>query len=141
MTLTLTKGTDAPEPDVARRAVLYLRAASADPQDQLLGISEQRAACIREAERLGVVIVSEYVDAGVSGNTTNRSGLRALLRRIAAHPAVKYVIVRDRSRLARNPDDDRAIRRRLDQAGVTLVPIDHDTGSGVSLDELLEGLR
>jgi hypothetical protein len=45
-------------------AVLYLRVASADRQDQREGIAQQREACIREAERLGAVITGEYVDAG-----------------------------------------------------------------------------
>jgi DNA invertase Pin-like site-specific DNA recombinase len=50
-----------------RRAVLYLRVASADQQDQRADIAQQREAYIREAERLGAVIMDEYVDAGVSG--------------------------------------------------------------------------
>jgi site-specific DNA recombinase len=120
-------------------AVLYLRAASADPQDQRLAISEQRTACAREAERLGANVVGEYVDAGASGNTGNRSGLRGLLGRIVQHP-VLYVIVRDRLRLARNPADDGAIRARLDKAGVTLVAADGDA-ERTRVDELLRGIR
>jgi predicted site-specific integrase-resolvase len=42
-----------------RSAVLYLRVASADQQDQ-------RDACVREAERLGAVITAEFVDLGGS---------------------------------------------------------------------------
>jgi predicted site-specific integrase-resolvase len=42
-----------------RSAVLYLRVASADQQDQ-------REACVREAERLGAVITAEFVDIGGS---------------------------------------------------------------------------
>jgi hypothetical protein len=40
-----------------RSAVLYLRAAPADQQDQ-------RKACVREAERLGAVITAEFADVG-----------------------------------------------------------------------------
>jgi predicted site-specific integrase-resolvase len=40
-------------------AVLYLRVASADQQDQ-------RDACVREAKRLGAVITAEFVDVGGS---------------------------------------------------------------------------
>lgn len=36
------------------------------PQDQRSALSGQRDACTREAERLGVMIASEYVDAGVT---------------------------------------------------------------------------
>jgi Zn-dependent peptidase ImmA (M78 family) len=103
-----------------RRAVLYLRVASADQRDQRDGIAQQREVCIREAERLGAVIMDEYVDVGASGNSMSRSGLRGLLRRVA-DGTVRYVIVRDRTRLARNSVDDAAIRQRLDQAGARLV--------------------
>ncbi len=101
-------------------AVLYLRVASQDHGDQRDGITQQRQACIREAERLGVEIAAEYVDAGASGNNMNRSGLLGLLRRVAERP-VSHVIVRDRARLARNPIDDAAISARLEQADTTLV--------------------
>jgi predicted site-specific integrase-resolvase len=45
-----------------RSAVLYLRVASADQQDQRDGIAQQREVCTREAERLGAVIAAESVD-------------------------------------------------------------------------------
>ncbi len=106
-------------------AVLYLRVASADQQDQHEGIGEQRAVCTREAERLGAVVTDEFVDAGASGNRMNRSGMLDLLRRVAGRP-VKYVIVRDRARLARNAADDAAIRERLKQSGVTLVSVSNE---------------
>jgi DNA invertase Pin-like site-specific DNA recombinase len=122
-----------------RSAVLYLRVASADQQDQRLGISEQREACTREAERLGAVITGEYVDIGASGNRINRSGLRGLLRRIAERP-VRYVIVRDRGRLARNPVDDAAITKHLDQAGASLVSAENDADAPTA-DELLRRTR
>jgi hypothetical protein len=42
----------------SREVVLYLRAASQD------GVAEQRAVCTQEAERLGAVVIDEFVDAG-----------------------------------------------------------------------------
>lgn len=122
-----------------RSGVLYLRVASADQQDQRLGISEQREACTREAERLGATITDEYLDIGASGNNMNRSGLRGLLTRIAVRP-VRYVIVRDRTRLARNAADDAAIRQRLDQAGASLVSAESDADRPTA-DELLRRAR
>lgn len=113
--------------DKRRRALLYLRTASADPQDQYLAISEQRRLCERKAERIGAVIVDEYVDAGASGNNMSRSGLRGLLRRVA-EGTVRYVIVRDRARLARNPVDDAAIGQRLDEARARPVSTENSAG-------------
>ncbi len=121
-----------------RSAVLYLRVASADRQDQDGGIARQREACTREAERLGATITDEYVDVGASGNCINRSGLRGLLRRITERP-VRYVIVRDRTRLARNPVDDAGIRQRLEQSGAALVSAQN--GAEASVDELLRSGR
>jgi DNA invertase Pin-like site-specific DNA recombinase len=45
-------------------AVLYIRVASVAPQDQRDGISEQREACKRYAERHGATITYEFVDIG-----------------------------------------------------------------------------
>ncbi len=120
-------------------AVLYLRVASADQEDQRDGITEQRAVCTRQAERLAAVVEGEFVDTGASGNRMNRVGLLGLLRRVAERP-VRYVIVRDRTRLARNAADHRAIRQRLQRAGVALVAVDNGD-TQVTADELLRSLR
>lgn len=101
-------------------AVIYLRVASQYQRDQQHGIAGQRDACKREAERLGAVVTDEFVDVGMSGNTTARGGLQGLLMRVAKRP-VQYVIVRDRSRLARNQADDAAINAEFKRGGATLV--------------------
>jgi site-specific DNA recombinase len=123
-----------------RGAVLYLRVASADQQDQRDGIDQQREACTRKAERLGATITDEYVDAGASGNNMNRAGLRGLLRRVAER-SVRYVIVWGHARLARNPVDDAAIRQRLDQAGAKLVSAEGSDGDRPTASKLVGGAR
>jgi hypothetical protein len=50
------------------------------------------------------------------------------------------VIVRDRTRLARNPVDDAAIRRRLDQARASVASAENDADLA-SVDELLRSAR
>lgn len=124
--------------DHRKHAVVYLRVASADPQDQHDGIARQRAICAREADRLGAVITAEFVDVGASGNNPNRPGLRALLKRIAAGP-IKYILAQDHARLARNHADYRAITTSFRQAGVRLVAVDN--GVGMTVDELLRSMR
>lgn len=119
-------------PAAGAQAVLYLRVASPYQEDQQDGIVQQRGACIRQAERLGAVIMGEFVDAGVCGNTRNRRGLRGLLRRITTWP-VSYVITRDATRLARNPRLYTSIKQRLCRAGVTLAFADDGATSEVSL--------
>jgi DNA invertase Pin-like site-specific DNA recombinase len=71
------------------------------------------------------------MDIGVSGNTTSRAGLDRLLAFIRRRP-VTYLIVSDRSRLARNPADDMTIRQAITQAGATLL-----SASGETADPLL----
>lgn len=104
-------------------AVSYLRVASKDRADQESGVTAQREACEGEANMIGATVVNEFVDAGVSGSTTNRHGLRRLLEFITENP-VTYVIVRDRARLSRNHRDDLAIRQAIEQAGATVVSVD-----------------
>ena len=53
-------------------AVLYLRAASQDQHDQHHGIAEQREVCTHDAERLGAVLIDEFVDAGTMRNGGTR---------------------------------------------------------------------
>lgn len=50
----------------SRRAALYLRAASQD------GVAEQREVCTHEAEKLGAVVIDEFVDAGTLRNGGTR---------------------------------------------------------------------
>lgn len=112
-------------------AVSYLRVASKDQGDQESGVTAQREACGQAAERVGVKIAAEFMDIGMSGNTTSRPGLDRLLTFIRRRP-VTYLIVSDRSRLARNSADDAAIRQAVTQAGVTLL-----SASGEMADPLL----
>jgi DNA invertase Pin-like site-specific DNA recombinase len=63
------------------------------------------------------------VDLGASGNASDRPGLRRLLSYITTRP-IKYLIVRDASRLSRNRRDDAAIRQAAKRAGVTIVSSD-----------------
>jgi hypothetical protein len=53
------------------KAVMYLRVASQDHDDQQNAVRAQREACQREAERLDAVIIDEFADIGAS--VTERS--------------------------------------------------------------------
>jgi DNA invertase Pin-like site-specific DNA recombinase len=126
--------------DNHRTAVVYLRVASSDPADQEHALAVQREACEREAERLGAEIIDEFIDLGASGNNKSRGRLRRLLVAVRQR-SVKYVIVRDHTRLTRNTADHRVIRQRLQQAGVALVAVDSGAHTQVTADDLLRSLR
>lgn len=104
-------------------AVTYLRAASADQRDQVHGLAMQRAACQREAEWLGIEVVDEFADAGVSGNRTDRPGLQRLLTCLTEQ-SVGYLIMQDHTRLSRKTADRVALTGAIEQTGVTLVAVD-----------------
>ncbi len=108
------------------QAVIYIRVASKDKADQDNAITMQREACECEADKIGATVVDEFVDAGVSGNTTNRHGLQRLLKFITENH-ITYVIVRDIARLSRNYRDDLVIRQAIEQAGVTLVSVNENS--------------
>jgi site-specific DNA recombinase len=83
----------------------------------------QREVCESEANKVGATVVDEFVDAGVSGNTIDRHGLRRLLKFITENP-ITYIIVCDRARLSRNYRDDLVIRQTIGQARATVVSVD-----------------
>lgn len=118
-------------------AVSYLRVASKDQADQESGVTAQRDACEQEANKIGATLVNEFVDAGVSGNTTNRCGLQQLLKFIIENP-ITYVIVRDIARLSRNYRDDLVIRQAIEQAGATVVSVDEGIDQA-ALGPMLDG--
>ncbi len=127
------------KPDQSRlKAVIYIQGASKDPADQDDSIAMQREVCKREADNIGATVVDEFVDAGVSGNTTNRHGLQRLLKFITEN-SITYVIVRDRARLARNHRDDLVIRQAIEQAGATVVSVDEGIDQA-ALGPLLHGV-
>ncbi len=119
-------------------AASYLRVASKYQGDQASGVTAQRDACEQEAKRVGVRIAAEFMDMGVSGNTTNRPGLDRLLAFIRRRP-VTYLIVSDHSRLARNYRDDLVVRQAIKQAGATVVSVDKGIDQA-ALGPLLDGV-
>jgi len=87
-------------------AVSYLRTARAEPGagGGSPAIRRQRVICRQAAATLGVEVVAEFVDDGLSGATLDRPGLGACLARLERQPAVSYLLVTDLSRLGRGVD-------------------------------------
>lgn len=109
----------------ANDAVLYARVSTRDQArtgggEEGYSIPYQREACRAKAEQLGAIVVDEYVDAGESAKSADRPELQRLLREIKKR-RVRYLIVHKIDRLARNREDDMAIRLSLARAGVELV--------------------
>jgi site-specific DNA recombinase len=113
-------------PDGVKLAVSYLRvstSAQADTDFNTEGFSipAQREANQRTADRLGAVIVAEFVDKGESAKTADRPELQAMLHFVRELGSISYVIVHKVDRLARSREDDVAINIAIRQAGAQLV--------------------
>jgi DNA invertase Pin-like site-specific DNA recombinase len=91
-------------------AVIYTRTASRADEDAGL-IAEQINACLQIAAQHGIEVVRVFADAGLSGVTSERPVLRALLEYLTTH-SVDYLICSDINRLAR----DYTLYRRLTTA-------------------------
>lgn len=87
--------------DRANKAVIYLRVASSHDND-LGAIARQREACQRIADKYGLVVVREYVDAGQPARLERQLELQRLLADLAKLRDAASVIVWDYARLARD---------------------------------------
>ncbi len=118
--------TGSQQPDGVKLAVSYLRVsttAQADTDFNAEGYSipAQREANQRTAERLGALVVAEFVDQGESAKTADRPELQAMLQFIHELGSISYVIVHKVDRLARSREDDVAINLAIRQAGAQLI--------------------
>ena len=105
----------------AIEAVAYLRASG---QSQVAGdgFSRQRQAIAKRAESLGLALVDEFLDEGVSGTKSlgERPGLSALLERILGN-GVRVVLIEKSDRLARDLIEGELILREFRKNGVRVV--------------------
>lgn len=110
-----------------KEAVLYLRVSTpgqvhTDYDPEGISLPAQRKACTRKAEQLGMSVVGEYMEAGVSGRgTQHRLEFQKMLARIKTQQDVDCVIVHKLSRLARNRIDEALVMDQFNRLGVTLV--------------------
>jgi DNA invertase Pin-like site-specific DNA recombinase len=120
--MTNTKNTRSKVP---RRAVCYIRVASAQAQGSAV-VEQQRQACECTAQELGATIVDVYADTGTTSAMKKRPALQALLAGLqsAVHTNgdhIDYVIAYDLARLTRNYEEYCEITQALEAAGVELV--------------------
>jgi hypothetical protein len=59
-------------------AVSYIRVASADPDDAVSAVERQRAQIALAAQRLGLWLADEFVDAGCSGMSMDCDGMSSI---------------------------------------------------------------
>jgi DNA invertase Pin-like site-specific DNA recombinase len=110
-----------------RKAVAYLRVSGLGQVDGD-GFTRQRDAINARADALGLVVVDEYRDEGVSGTSGlgDRPGLSAVLERVMSN-GVRVVLVEKADRLARDLIAGELILREFRNAGVRVVEAENGT--------------
>ncbi|WP_208249064.1 recombinase family protein [Rhizobium sp. T1470] len=116
----------APQPS---RAALYLRVSTGRQADNDLSIPDQRRQATEFCKARGWEVVSEFVDAGLSGTDDNRPELQRMLD-LATGGGSPFdaVVVHSFSRFARDHFALEHAVRRLRKHGVRLVSITQDLG-------------
>jgi site-specific DNA recombinase len=118
-------------------AIGYVRVAAELQSGSCLDDQTAQIRAMADAE--GIELVGVAADSGESAHNLNRPGLLTLLAAVAAGE-VNTVIIRDLSRLARNPQDLRRLLKLFDSRGIALVSvaeaIDSSTSAGRTLCQL-----
>ncbi len=148
MTLTLPtqQQSDSSPVCAVKRAVIYLRVSSpgqvkTDYDPEGLSLPAQREACQRYAERLGAVVIREYVEPGVSGGSLlKRAAFRRMIEETRELRDVDYVIVWSVSRWAREQEDHWVARGMVKRAGAKLLSVKEPIGEESSHGIMLEGV-
>ena len=101
-------------------AILYVRVSS-EEQVKNTSIGGQLDACRAKAEELGLPIIAEYKDEGVSGTFLKaRPGIQAALREIEAGRGNRLICL-DISRLSRDVEHQQIIKKTVEGAGARLL--------------------
>ena len=126
------------------KCVLYARVSTGAQADRQLSIPAQLAAMRQYANQQGWTILEEFLDAGISGRSTERPELRRLLARCrSSTDKVDGVLVHKLDRLARNLADHVAIRSYLASCKVRLVSVTEnldDSTSGQLVEHIMASL-
>ncbi len=131
-----------------KKALIYLRVSTARQatrggEAEGYSIPAQRSVCQRKAGELDAVVVEEFVDAGVSARSADRTGLQNMLAYLASGEPVDYVIVHKVDRLARDRADDVAIMMAIHNANAILVSATEaidDSPSGMLLHGIMASI-
>lgn len=110
------------ETNKQNRAVVYLRVASARQEDQQ-AIDRQREGCRRIAERHGLTVVREYVDAGRPAHLDQQIELLRLLGDLHEERDVAAVVVWDYARLGRSMAQLDQVIHHIHACGAEIVTI------------------
>jgi len=110
----------------SKGAVLYGRVSTGEQAKSGTSLESQLEVCRSKAERLGIPIIAEYQDAGISGGfLLLRDGMQAAIAEISIGRA-DTLICANLSRYSRDVEHQQAIKKQVANAGGRVVFADID---------------
>src|SRR5258707_3813191 len=101
--------------------LLYIRVSTEEQAIKALNLENQEGTCRGHCERQGWSVVESFVDRHSARNAVDRPEFQRMLAWCRAHRGeVRYVVVYDLSRFARNVGDQAAAIAELGRSGVLL---------------------
>src|ERR1039457_4307073 len=102
-------------------AVLYIRVSTDEQANGPLNLDNQEKRCREYCQRQAWQVVEVFIDSGESARTVDRPEFQRMLAYCRAHRRdVRYVVVQDLSRFARNNQDQAQTIGELGRIGVLL---------------------
>jgi site-specific DNA recombinase len=123
-------------PTKAATVALYLRVSTEGQAQDGNGLDAQRSALLARCGREGWVDAVEFVDAGISGKSTNRPQFQAMMDAARAG-AVQVVMAAKLDRIARNTVDFLQTADELQKVGVRLVMLEPDIDFGTDTGRIM----
>lgn len=109
------------------RAAVYIRVSSEEQAEHGYSLKDQREACIKKAQDLGVPAstIEVFADEGISGSILERPALEDLRKKVRAG-AFDLLVIRDPDRLSRRLAHQLLLTEEFEAAGVQLVFVDFE---------------
>ena len=110
-----------------KRAVAYCRVSTpGQTGEDKFGIESQRAMIQEYCEKNDIEVVNWYIDEGVSGTSTKRPALDAILSGEVTNPPVQYVIVAKVDRISRDVYQYYAYKTMLNKLDLEIISVTED---------------
>jgi site-specific DNA recombinase len=107
--------------DGVEGALLYIRVSTAEQGHKVLNLENQEGACREFCDRQGWPVVEQFLDTHSARTAIDRPLLQKMIAYCEAnHSRVRYVVVYELSRFARNIEDQNAMIRLFKESGVLL---------------------
>jgi site-specific DNA recombinase len=103
------------------RAVIYIRVSTEEQAEDALNLVNQESRCRKYCQQNGLNVVKVFIDAGETARSSDRPEFQNMLsfRRVNRND-VRYVVVQDLSRFARNHKDQAEAIYDLGRSGAKL---------------------